>query len=155
MAEELEIDHKTALTHLKKAGYIEKLDTRVPHELTERILMNRVLICDSLLKRIERLNSLNPSQLPCATCVFTDLPVAFPLKTNDAKACARSADDNLARRHHKTGKRTRPCVESAERRREKAIKRIPRTPFGAASSSGRTRRDGRRRSLPLKDPTEC
>ncbi|GBP68679.1 Histone-lysine N-methyltransferase SETMAR [Eumeta japonica] len=53
VAEELGIDHKTVLTQLKKAGYIKKLDTWVPHELTERNLMNRLLICDSLLKRKE------------------------------------------------------------------------------------------------------
>ncbi|KAJ0171889.1 hypothetical protein K1T71_012652 [Dendrolimus kikuchii] len=46
---ELGLDHKTVLAHLKKAGYTKKLDIWVPHELTERNLMNRVLICDSLL----------------------------------------------------------------------------------------------------------
>ncbi|GBP21470.1 Histone-lysine N-methyltransferase SETMAR [Eumeta japonica] len=35
---------------LKKAGYTKKLNTWVPHELTERRLMNRVLVCDSLVK---------------------------------------------------------------------------------------------------------
>ncbi|KAL0867695.1 hypothetical protein ABMA27_008430 [Loxostege sticticalis] len=40
VAEELGIDHKT-------------LDIQVPHELTERNLMNRVLFCDSLLRRNE------------------------------------------------------------------------------------------------------
>ncbi|KAJ0171629.1 hypothetical protein K1T71_013179 [Dendrolimus kikuchii] len=50
---ELGIDHKTVLAHLKKAGYTKKLDIWVPHELTERNLMNRVLICDSLLRRNE------------------------------------------------------------------------------------------------------
>ncbi|KAJ0170385.1 hypothetical protein K1T71_014313 [Dendrolimus kikuchii] len=53
LAEELGIDHKTVLLHLKKAGYTKKLDIWVPHELTERNLMNRVLICDSLLRRNE------------------------------------------------------------------------------------------------------
>ncbi|KAJ0174927.1 hypothetical protein K1T71_009068 [Dendrolimus kikuchii] len=48
VAGELGIDHKTVLAHLKKAGYTKKLDIWVPHELTERNLMNRVLICDSL-----------------------------------------------------------------------------------------------------------
>ncbi|GBP25819.1 Histone-lysine N-methyltransferase SETMAR [Eumeta japonica] len=50
VAEELEIIYKTVLTHLKKVGYTEMLDTGVPHDLTERNLMNRVLICDSLVK---------------------------------------------------------------------------------------------------------
>ncbi|TLM46186.1 hypothetical protein FEC26_18845, partial [Acinetobacter baumannii] len=34
-------------------AYTKKLDIWVPHELTERNLMNRVLICDSLLRRNE------------------------------------------------------------------------------------------------------
>ncbi|CAH2216963.1 jg20785 [Pararge aegeria aegeria] len=51
VAEELGIDHKTVLEHLKITGYTKKLDIWVPHELTERNLMNRVLICDSLLRR--------------------------------------------------------------------------------------------------------
>ncbi|KAJ0176860.1 hypothetical protein K1T71_008039 [Dendrolimus kikuchii] len=53
LAGELGIDHKTVLAHLKKAGYTKKLDIWVPHELTERNLINRVLICDSLLRRNE------------------------------------------------------------------------------------------------------
>ncbi|KAJ0175632.1 hypothetical protein K1T71_008791 [Dendrolimus kikuchii] len=53
VAGELGIDHKTVLAYLKKAGYTKKLDIWVPHELTERNLMNRVLICDSLLRRNE------------------------------------------------------------------------------------------------------
>ncbi|GBP89305.1 Histone-lysine N-methyltransferase SETMAR [Eumeta japonica] len=53
IAGKLGIDYNTILTHLKKAGHREKLNTRVQHELTERKLMNRVLICDSLLKRNE------------------------------------------------------------------------------------------------------
>ncbi|GBP10461.1 Histone-lysine N-methyltransferase SETMAR [Eumeta japonica] len=53
IAEELGIDHKTVLTHLRKAGCTKKLDSFVPHELTERNLMNRVLIYDPPLKRNE------------------------------------------------------------------------------------------------------
>ncbi|KAJ0180109.1 hypothetical protein K1T71_004700 [Dendrolimus kikuchii] len=53
IAGELGIDHKTVLAHLKKAGYTKKLDIWLPHELTERNLMSRVLICDSLLRRNE------------------------------------------------------------------------------------------------------
>ncbi|KAJ0180769.1 hypothetical protein K1T71_004173 [Dendrolimus kikuchii] len=53
VAGELGIDHKTVLAHLKKAGYTKKLDIWVNHELTEINLMNRVLICDSLLRRNE------------------------------------------------------------------------------------------------------
>ncbi|GBP43852.1 Histone-lysine N-methyltransferase SETMAR [Eumeta japonica] len=38
---------------MKKAAYARKLETLIPHELIERNLMNRVLICDSLSKRSE------------------------------------------------------------------------------------------------------
>ncbi|GBP18917.1 Histone-lysine N-methyltransferase SETMAR [Eumeta japonica] len=44
IAEELEFGHKTVLTLLKNTGYAKKLDTWFPHELTERNLMNRILI---------------------------------------------------------------------------------------------------------------
>ncbi|GBP60125.1 Histone-lysine N-methyltransferase SETMAR [Eumeta japonica] len=53
IAAELGIAHKTVLAHSKEAGYTKKPDTGVPHELTERNLMDRVLICDCLLKRDE------------------------------------------------------------------------------------------------------
>ncbi|KAA5590705.1 hypothetical protein F3H15_36350, partial [Pseudomonas aeruginosa] len=33
VAEELQIDHKTVLVHLKSTGYTKKLDIWVPHEL--------------------------------------------------------------------------------------------------------------------------
>ncbi|GBP21754.1 Histone-lysine N-methyltransferase SETMAR [Eumeta japonica] len=47
IVEELGIDHKTGLTRLRKE---RKYSTSVPDDLTERHLMNRVLICDSLFK---------------------------------------------------------------------------------------------------------
>ena len=53
IATELNIDHKTVLNHLHKTGYQKKLDTWVPHELTVKNLMDRVSICESLLKRNE------------------------------------------------------------------------------------------------------
>ncbi|XP_035744177.1 histone-lysine N-methyltransferase SETMAR-like [Vespa mandarinia] len=53
VAKELNIDHKTVLNHLKKAGYKKKLDVWVPHDLTMKNLMNRISICESLLKRNE------------------------------------------------------------------------------------------------------
>ncbi|GBP56435.1 Histone-lysine N-methyltransferase SETMAR [Eumeta japonica] len=53
ISEELGIDYKAVLTHLKKDECTKKLDNWVPHELAERNLMNRLLVCDSLLKRNE------------------------------------------------------------------------------------------------------
>ncbi|XP_061722930.1 histone-lysine N-methyltransferase SETMAR-like [Cydia pomonella] len=53
IAVKLNVDHKTVLNHLHKLGYQKKLDTWVPHELTLKNLMDRVSICESLLKRNE------------------------------------------------------------------------------------------------------
>uniref|UniRef100_A0A0K2UG07 Histonelysine Nmethyltransferase SETMARlike [Ceratitis capitata] n=1 Tax=Lepeophtheirus salmonis TaxID=72036 RepID=A0A0K2UG07_LEPSM len=51
IAQELIIDHKTVLNHLQKAGYKKKLDVWVPHEPTQKNLMDRITICESLLNR--------------------------------------------------------------------------------------------------------
>ena len=53
IARELGIDHKTVLNHLHKAKYKKKLDVWVPHELSVRNMMDRINICDTLLKRNE------------------------------------------------------------------------------------------------------
>jgi len=53
IARELVIDHKTILNHLHKAGYKKKLDVWVPHELNIRNMIDRMNICDTLLKRNE------------------------------------------------------------------------------------------------------
>jgi len=50
IAKELGIDHKTVLNHLHKAGYKKKLDVWVPHELSIRNMLDRINICDTLLK---------------------------------------------------------------------------------------------------------
>ena len=57
IATELNIEHKIVLNHLHKTGYQKKLDTWVLHELTAKNLMDRVSICESLLKR----NEIEPS----------------------------------------------------------------------------------------------
>ena len=54
IARELGIDHKTVLNHLHKAGQKKKLEAVwVPHELSVRNMMDRINICDTLLKRNE------------------------------------------------------------------------------------------------------
>jgi len=53
IARELGIDHKTVSNHLHKIGYKKKLDVWVPHELSVRNMMDRINICDTLLKRNE------------------------------------------------------------------------------------------------------
>jgi len=53
IGKELNIDHKTVLNHLEKAGYKKKVDVWVPHDLTVKNLMDRISICESLLKRNE------------------------------------------------------------------------------------------------------
>jgi len=39
--------------HFMKLGYINRFDVWVPHDLTEKNLMDRISICDSLYKRNE------------------------------------------------------------------------------------------------------
>ena len=51
IAQELNIAQKTVWNHLHKAGYTKKLDVWVPHELTQKNLMDRISICESLLNR--------------------------------------------------------------------------------------------------------
>lgn len=51
IAQELKIAQKTVWNHLNKAGYKKKLDVWVPHELTQKNLMDRISICESLLNR--------------------------------------------------------------------------------------------------------
>jgi len=53
IARELGIDHKTILNHLHKTGYKKKLDIWVAHKLNVRNMMDRINICDTLLKRNE------------------------------------------------------------------------------------------------------
>ena len=56
IAQELNIAQKTVWNHLNKAGYKKKLDVWVPHELTQKNLMDRISICESLLNR----NNIDP-----------------------------------------------------------------------------------------------
>ena len=41
------------MNHIHKTEYQKKLDTRAPHELTVKNLMDRISICEPLLKRNE------------------------------------------------------------------------------------------------------
>lgn len=53
IAKSLNINRQTVANHLKKAEFKKKLDIWVPHDLTHKNLLNRVSICESLLKRNE------------------------------------------------------------------------------------------------------
>ncbi|XP_006145801.1 histone-lysine N-methyltransferase SETMAR-like [Tupaia chinensis] len=53
IAETLNIHHSSVHDHLKKLGYVKKLDIWVPHELKEVHLTARINICDMLIKREE------------------------------------------------------------------------------------------------------
>ena len=53
IANALRINHVTVWNHLKKADYAKKLDVWVPHELTQRNLIDRISISETLLKRNE------------------------------------------------------------------------------------------------------
>lgn len=49
----LNTNQKTVWNHLKKAGYKKTLDVWVPHELTQKNLIDRISISEMLLKRNE------------------------------------------------------------------------------------------------------
>lgn len=53
IAKKLKINRQTVSNHLEKAGYKKKLDVWVPHDLTQKNLLNRISICEMLLKRNE------------------------------------------------------------------------------------------------------
>lgn len=53
IAEILKISNSTVFEHLKKLGCVNRLDVWVPHDLSEKNLMDRISICDSLHKRNE------------------------------------------------------------------------------------------------------
>ncbi|GBP06005.1 Histone-lysine N-methyltransferase SETMAR [Eumeta japonica] len=85
IAEELGIDHKRVLIHLKKVGYTKEVDTWGPHELTERNLVKRVLICDYLLKLSVRLY--NPFEVN-GRCYLPIKSSPAPRYKIDYSACA-------------------------------------------------------------------
>ncbi|GFX53631.1 histone-lysine N-methyltransferase SETMAR [Trichonephila clavipes] len=51
IAQELKIDHKTVLSHLRKVGFKKKLDVWVSHQLIPKNMMDRISICEALSKR--------------------------------------------------------------------------------------------------------
>ncbi|GFV91901.1 histone-lysine N-methyltransferase SETMAR [Trichonephila clavipes] len=55
ITQELKIDHKTILNHLR-SWIQKKLDVWVPHQLTPKNMMDRISICEALAKR----NEINP-----------------------------------------------------------------------------------------------
>lgn len=59
IAERLNIDNSSAFRHLKKLGFTSKLDTWVPHSLTEKNKLDRVTVAISLLARNEKQPFLN------------------------------------------------------------------------------------------------
>jgi len=44
---------KSTHEHFVKLGYINRFDVWIPHDLTEKSLMDRISICDSFYKRNE------------------------------------------------------------------------------------------------------
>ncbi|GFW06318.1 histone-lysine N-methyltransferase SETMAR [Trichonephila clavipes] len=53
IAEKLHVSHTCIENHLKQLGYVQKLDTWVPHELKETHLTQRINSCNLLKKRNE------------------------------------------------------------------------------------------------------
>ncbi|KYM84830.1 hypothetical protein ALC53_05043, partial [Atta colombica] len=52
LAEMLNMSKSTIHEHFVKLGYINRFDIWIPHDLTEKNLMDRISICDSLYKRM-------------------------------------------------------------------------------------------------------
>ncbi|GFT63303.1 histone-lysine N-methyltransferase SETMAR [Trichonephila clavipes] len=50
ITQELKIDHKTILNHLREVVLKRKLDVWVPHQLTPTNMMDRISICEALVK---------------------------------------------------------------------------------------------------------
>ncbi|GFW84405.1 histone-lysine N-methyltransferase SETMAR [Trichonephila clavipes] len=48
IAQEIKINHKTVLSHLRKVGFKKKLEVFVPHQLTPKNMMDRISICEAL-----------------------------------------------------------------------------------------------------------
>uniref|UniRef100_V9IC99 Histone-lysine N-methyltransferase SETMAR n=1 Tax=Apis cerana TaxID=7461 RepID=V9IC99_APICE len=53
IATRLNLSNSTVHDHMKRLGFVSKLDIWVPHVLKEKDLLCRIDICDSLLKREE------------------------------------------------------------------------------------------------------
>ncbi|XP_026826501.1 histone-lysine N-methyltransferase SETMAR-like [Ooceraea biroi] len=53
IAQIVNVSQKTVVNRLHTLGYVSRYDIWVPHNLTEKNLMDRISICDSLLKRNE------------------------------------------------------------------------------------------------------
>ncbi|GFU49797.1 histone-lysine N-methyltransferase SETMAR [Trichonephila clavipes] len=51
IAQELKIDHKTVLNHLRKVGFKKKLNVWVPDQLTPKNMMDPISICEAFAKR--------------------------------------------------------------------------------------------------------
>ncbi|GFV50004.1 histone-lysine N-methyltransferase SETMAR [Trichonephila clavipes] len=56
IAQELKIDHKTVLSHLRDVGFKKKLHVWVSHQLTPKNMMDPISNCETLAKR----NEINP-----------------------------------------------------------------------------------------------
>lgn len=54
VAFKLGIHQTTALDHIKRLGFVSKLSVWVPHELSEKNLMDRISVCSSNLARHKR-----------------------------------------------------------------------------------------------------
>ena len=53
IAEKLHVSRTCIEKHIKQLGYVQKLDTWIPHELKEKRLTRRINSCDLLKKRNE------------------------------------------------------------------------------------------------------
>ncbi|GFW35719.1 histone-lysine N-methyltransferase SETMAR [Trichonephila clavipes] len=59
IAQELKIDHKTVLSHLRKVGFKKKLHVWVSHQLTPKNMVDRISICKTLANGMKSTHFLN------------------------------------------------------------------------------------------------
>ncbi|GFX06511.1 histone-lysine N-methyltransferase SETMAR [Trichonephila clavipes] len=50
ISQKLKIGHKIVLNHFRRVGFKTKLDVWVPHKLTSKKMMDRISLCEALVK---------------------------------------------------------------------------------------------------------
>ncbi|XP_012057453.1 PREDICTED: histone-lysine N-methyltransferase SETMAR-like [Atta cephalotes] len=90
LAEMLNTSKSIIHEHFVKLSYINRFDIWVPHDLTEKNLMDRISICDSLYKRNE--------ETPFLKQVVTGGEVLFPIIIDELKSAIEQKHPEIANR---------------------------------------------------------
>ncbi|GFX15507.1 HTH_Tnp_Tc3_2 domain-containing protein [Trichonephila clavipes] len=96
ITQELMMDHKTVLSHLSKVGFKKKLDVWVPPQITPENIMDRIFICEALVKW----NEIDPF-LKRMLEVSEELGIA---QSVISRLCQRFQDDGNVSRCYSTGR---------------------------------------------------